>query len=754
MIPLLLSSFPAQLIFAVRMAPPCSVVCWTSATKDRVKMTSHIMRLLLFTLFVLLPRAYPATTTTSATPINTCCPPGHFLAIEDLQQSKQGPDGDWQRLNLPDSFHQPWTPDIALNEDLHRALRPRYEDLKNAPRKAAFTESFLAREWYDLIGNQGRNRWDQKLERHQYISRVFCVPDKNDLPSIDGLSGASLPSPPYYATTEGWRHSISIESRVLAEGQVLQSKGSRLPSCPGGPAELASIVLGNGQSSGTTWRKGYSTPLLRINEAGLLVGRDLDVISLSNLRIGKPVAAGPGAEEPPLGNETELDVDFCLTWNTDPRTKLSPREPYPEPEFGPREPYPEKRQGEDWEEYRTRTDAWEQVSRERGRKKEAYFEARGPLSLLQAVYCDPCKAKVFCSLLTKAPWYFLQDFLNPDLLHGGENKPVWVYQLHPVVMSYLDSDEDGKVSIREFYDLKIVHLLKMIFDGLDANNDGTVDMSEASLTSLFRPAFFKSVTEELFDFADVNNDNMISMEDLPPIELFEPFRHHCLNSGTPLSHCLTQLNKTEEICQKFGRFEKGPGPFAGYHETHHSLKCKALMSIYLPLVDRNGDDTLSLEEVQQPFLHLFQFLVGKPGQSLGVDELASGFEKLREPPIISNTLKQLLTPILDTIPRIILQSLVSTADKNGDKMMDFNEFEGFGDFEFIYLKWESLAGTTRNALRSSTVCWREGETCFPSDNYNTKMLLRYFSDSNVLFRLINNLFYHKDFQFPTWNLEE
>ena len=76
------------------------------------------------------------------------------------------------------------------------------------------------------------------------------------------------------------------------------------------------------------------------------------------------------------------------------RTKLSPREPYPEPEFGPREPYPEERQGEDWQEYRARTDAWERVSRERGRKKEAYFEARGPLSLLQAVYCDPCKAKV------------------------------------------------------------------------------------------------------------------------------------------------------------------------------------------------------------------------------------------------------------------------------------------------------------------------------------------------------------------------
>ena len=64
-----------------------------------------------------------------------------------------------------------------------------------------------------------------------------------------------------------------------------------------------------------------------------------------------------------------------------------------------------------------------------------------------------------------------------------------------------------------------------------------------------------------------------------------------------------------------------------------------------------------------------------------------------------------------------------TADKNGDKVMDFHEFEGFNDFEFLYLKWESLAGTARNARRSLTVC--DGrETCFPWELSNTKMLLR------------------------------
>ena len=35
--------------------------------------------------------------------------------------------------------------------------------------------------------------------------------------------------------------------------------------------------------------------------------------------IGKSGAHGPGATEPPLDNETELDHGFCLTWSMDPR---------------------------------------------------------------------------------------------------------------------------------------------------------------------------------------------------------------------------------------------------------------------------------------------------------------------------------------------------------------------------------------------------------------------------------------------------
>ena len=68
---------------------------------------------------------------------------------------------------------------------------------------------------------------------------------------------------------------------------------------------------------------------------------------------------------------------------------------------------------------------------------------------------------------------------------------------------------------------------------------------------------------------------------------------------------------------------------------------------------RNRDAKLRLEEVQGPILRLFQFLVGASGKSLGIDELVSAFDKLREPPIVSTSLRQLLTPLLDTLPRQI-----------------------------------------------------------------------------------------------------
>ena len=92
------------------------------------------------------------------------------------------------------------------------------------------------------------------------------------------------------------------------------------------------------------------------------------------------------------------------------RTKLRPREQVTtttekDSETTTEMPYPEERRDEEsHEEYQRRLEefhrwdeGWLQDQRERRRREKAYLEARGPLSLLQAVYCDPCKTKVSCS---------------------------------------------------------------------------------------------------------------------------------------------------------------------------------------------------------------------------------------------------------------------------------------------------------------------------------------------------------------------
>ena len=77
-----------------------------------------------------------------------------------------------------------------------------------------------------------------------------------------------------------------------------------------------------------------------------------------------------------------------------------------------------------------------------------------------------------------------------------------------------------------------------------------------------------------------------------------------------------------------------------------------------------------------------------------------------------------------------LQAFVASADKNGDNGMDFEEFEGFGDFGFVFLYgkvdeeiWQGLG----EALQSSFVCdvmSSRDDICFPVKESNMEGLSR------------------------------
>ena len=64
-----------------------------------------------------------------------------------------------------------------------------------------------------------------------------------------------------------------------------------------------------------------TSPFLRINNKGQLVGRHLDFFGSTDwLRLGMELPRRFREDQSlPLVEETELGVDFCLTWSTDPR---------------------------------------------------------------------------------------------------------------------------------------------------------------------------------------------------------------------------------------------------------------------------------------------------------------------------------------------------------------------------------------------------------------------------------------------------
>ena len=115
------------------------------------------------------------------TPVSTCCPPGTLLAIEDFQKSEQDVLGKW----------------IVRRDDYDIYYG-------NSP----------------LLALQNSREAVKSHGRHNFISWVYCVPDLNNLPPIDGFAGSSYP------------HTIVNGTKPLADEQILQSTGYSMSFTP------------------------------------------------------------------------------------------------------------------------------------------------------------------------------------------------------------------------------------------------------------------------------------------------------------------------------------------------------------------------------------------------------------------------------------------------------------------------------------------------------------------------------------------
>merc|ERR1712192_293369 len=155
-----------------------------------------------------------------------------------------------------------------------------------------------------------------------------------------------------------------------------------------------------------------------------------------------------------------------------------------------------------------------------------------------------------------------------------------------------------------------------------------VKKNEARLENFFRPVFLRSIAEEFFDYLDKNNDNQISVAD---ITRCEPLQNtsFCLHMN-PLE------NKTVDNCHLLGS------------PLEHV--CTTLMTTYFsPDFDLIDTIHVNKKELEGTILGIFQFLAGAPGKTeIGLEEIVDGFARLGEPPQVVDSLRQLLTPILNT----------------------------------------------------------------------------------------------------------
>ena len=85
------------------------------------------------------------------------------------------------------------------------------------------------------------------------------------------------------------------------------------------------------------------------------------------------------------------------------------------------------------------------------------------------------------------------------------------------LIPYLDSDNDGKVSVWELYDGRVVEILQSIFDGLDVNENGVLEKLEAIPENFFQPKFIRNIISEIFKLADRNKDASLTVDDVPPL---------------------------------------------------------------------------------------------------------------------------------------------------------------------------------------------------------------------------------------------
>ena len=186
--------------------------------------------------------------------------------------------------------------------------------------------------------------------------------------------------------------------------------------------------------------------------------------------------------------------------------------------------------------------------------------------------------------MTKDIWPEIRPYIDPSNKFYDPNDLNVAF-----VIPYLDSDNDGKVSVWELYDGRVVEILQSIFDGLDVNGNGVLEKLEAIPENFFQPKFIRNIISEIFKLADRNKDASLTVDDVPPLfcrslddchqrdpDCSQMEIEECYRMYPSKGDMMLKLNKPEDYCYSLYSSD----------DSDNLQECKNQISTYLPLLDQ------------------------------------------------------------------------------------------------------------------------------------------------------------------------
>eukprot|EP00092_Neocalanus_flemingeri_P019262 GFUD01020866.1.p1 GENE.GFUD01020866.1~~GFUD01020866.1.p1 ORF type:complete len:514 (+),score=114.57 GFUD01020866.1:80-1621(+) len=278
-------------------------------------------------------------------------------------------------------------------------------------------------------------------------------------------------------------------------------------------------------------------------------------------------------------------------------------------------------------------DTWE--------SNDSYGDDNGTLALS----CDPCLEEVLCYFVRL---YFIILTDRSRLLIGGrERDGVFVDN----IVRIGDKNGDNEVNFEEF-ESKIVEYLKIAFNILDRDNDGSIDevLTNEAIKE-YSLEFFEQILKNAVEYFDSNGDKSISTDDFisvlrfndrnedGEVTIYELIGTSLINLPAPLYTAYTLLDEDQD-------------------EKLTVDEMLGFLRRTFTIIDKNGDCNINLEEIVT---------------ALGASNLKEDFQLGIK----------LIGQQYITLAKYFVNGFIAKADKNKDTKVTLEEIIKFADFSFI-----------------------------------------------------------------------